>query len=100
MSNLKLNELIVVQGDNYIFHEKFDHKINIIRGDNSTGKSSIANFIFFILGGDFTDFLPEAKRCDYVLAELTINGTLVTIRRNLDQNDNLDVKSKRPMELL
>lgn len=97
MSNLRLNELIVVQGDNYVFHEKFDHKINIIRGDNSTGKSSIANFIFFILGGDFTDFLPEAKRCDYVLAELIINGTLVTLRRNLDQNDNLDVKSKRPM---
>ena len=97
MSNLRLNELIIVQGDKYVYHEKFDHKINIIRGDNSTGKSSIANFIFFILGGEFTEFLPEAKKCDYVLAELLINDTPVTVRRNIDKNDKYHVMTKRPM---
>lgn len=94
MSSLRLNELIVVQGDMYIYHEKFDHKVNIIRGDNSTGKSSIANFIFFILGGEFTDFLPEAKRCDYVLAEFLINNTPITLRRNIDKNDKGHVMTK------
>ncbi|UAB84335.1 AAA family ATPase [Zunongwangia sp. SCSIO 43204] len=97
MSNLRLNELIVVQGDKYVYREKFDHKVNIIRGDNSTGKSSIANFIFFILGGEFTEFLPEAKRCDYVIAELLVNNAPVTVRRNIDKNDNYHVMTKRPM---
>lgn len=27
----------------------------------SSGKSTISNFIFFIPGGDFNDFVPEAK---------------------------------------
>ncbi|TVZ48648.1 AAA family ATPase [Olleya sp. Hel_I_94] len=97
MSTLRLNELIIVQGDTYVYHEKFDSKTNIISGDNSTGKSSISSFIFFALGGDFTEWLPEAKSCDYVLAELLINDVYVTIRRNLDKNEKKDVMSKRPM---
>ena len=97
MSTLRLNELIIVQGDTCVYHEKFDSKTNIISGDNSTGKSSISSFIFFVLGGDFTEWLPEAKSCDYVLAELLINEVNVTIRRNLDKNERKDVMSKRPM---
>lgn len=99
MSNLKLNELIIVQGDKYVYHEKFHSKSNIISGDNSTGKSSIYSFIFFVLGGDFTEWLPEAKSCDYVLAKLLINDVYITIRRNLDKNDKKGVMSKRPMSI-
>lgn len=97
MSSLRLNELIVVRGDNYVYHEKFNHKINIIRGNNSTGKSSLSNFIFFILGGDFTEFLPEAKSCDYVFAELLINDIPITVRRDLTKNSKGNVMSLRPM---
>ncbi|WP_299249480.1 AAA family ATPase [uncultured Aquimarina sp.] len=97
MSTLKINELIIVQGDKYVYHEKFHDKVNIIRGDNSTGKSSLSSFMFFVLGGDFTEWLPEAKSCDYVIAELSINDVVVTIRRNLEKNEKGIIMPKRPM---
>ena len=97
MSILKINELIIVHGDKYVYHEKFHDKINIIRGDNSTGKSSLSSFLFFILGGDFTEWLPEAKSCDYAIAELFINGVKVTVRRNLEKNERGNSMPKRPM---
>ena len=52
--------------------------MNIIRGANSTGKSTIVDFIFFVPGGDITKWKPEAGGCDFVVAELKINEALVT----------------------
>ncbi|MDN3619846.1 hypothetical protein QWY81_10310 [Polaribacter undariae] len=88
-----------MKGDRKVYHEKFHSKINIIRGDNSTGKSSISNFIFFLLGGDFVDWLPEAKSCDYIIGELSINGVAITIKRDLEKNIKKQVMSMRPMHI-
>src|SRR5690606_39083564 len=59
--------------------------------------STISNFLFYILGGDFTDFVPEAKKCQEVYAETEMNGALITIRRSILLDENLKVKSKTPM---
>lgn len=91
MSYLKLNQLVVTKYGKEVYNQKFHNRINIIRGHNSSGKSTIANFIFYALGGEFNNWLPEAASCDYVIAELNINGRIVTVKRDIDD------KGRRPM---
>lgn len=93
MNLLKLNELRVIKGGRTVFQEEFHRGINIIRGHNSTGKSTISNFIFFVLGGEFVDWLPEAASCDYVIAEIEINGAPITVKRDIDN------VQRRPMSI-
>ena len=61
MSFLKLNKLLVTKESDTAYYEVFHEGINIIRGDNSSGKSTISNFIFFALGGEFTNWLLREK---------------------------------------
>lgn len=83
MTYLKLNQLIVTKRGKIVYNEPFPHKINIIRGENGSGKSTIANFIYFALGGDYIEWLPEAKVCDFVFAQVTINGKIFTLKREI-----------------
>lgn len=46
MSFLKLNRLLVTKGSDVVYSEVFHEGVNIIRGDSS-GKSTISNFIFY-----------------------------------------------------
>ena len=87
-SNLYLRRLIIVTEDNrYAYDERFHRGVNIIRGQNSSGKSTIIRFIFFALGGSYADFVPEALRCKMVVAEVEIGGSVYTLKRELEKND-------------
>lgn len=97
-NTLFINRLVVISLNGKIaYDQKFHRGVNIIRGNNSSGKSTISNFLFYILGGDFTDFVPEAKRCQEVYAETEMNGAVITIRRPILLDENLKAKSKTPM---
>lgn len=88
-NNLFLNRLIIVTDEGKIaYDEKFHRGVNIIHGQNSSGKSTIVRFIFFALGGSYGDFVPEALRCQYVTAEVEINGKVYTLKRYLEKTDN------------
>lgn len=51
-NNLFLNRLVIYTEDMAVaYDEKYHRGVNIIRGDNSSGKSTITHFIFFVLGG-------------------------------------------------
>ena len=51
---LKLNRLtIYTKSGKIAYDQNFHEGVNIIRGHNSAGKSTIGNFIFYVLGGDF-----------------------------------------------
>jgi uncharacterized Zn finger protein (UPF0148 family) len=85
------------------FDQLFHRGVNIIRGQNSSGKSTIANFIFYVLGGDYTNWTTEALKCSAVIAEVEINGAVLTLRRNVSENglqpmsifwDNLEASRK------
>ncbi|MBF0760193.1 AAA family ATPase [Dysgonomonas mossii] len=93
MSFLKLNSLLVTKDGKEVYFEEFHSGVNIIRGDNSSGKSTISNFIYFIIGGDFSNWLPEAASCDFVYAEVTLNGAVATFKREITQ------KSLQPMSV-
>ena len=70
-NNLFLNRLIIYTKENKVaYDEKFHKGVNIIRGDNSSGKSTISHFIFYVLGGAFNDWVKEARECSKVYAEV------------------------------
>src|SRR5258706_3044846 len=85
---LQINRLAVYKSGRSVYDQKFHSGVNIIRGANSTGKSTIADFIFFVLGGDITKWKPEAAGCDFVVAEVKMNEALVTLRRKISEHRN------------
>ncbi len=63
------------------YDQNFHPGVNIIRGENGSGKSTISDFIFFVLGGEFDDWKDVASQCDEVQAEIeTSKGKLVLKR--------------------
>ena len=81
---LFLNRLVVKKHNNDIAYDELFHPgVNIIRGKNSSGKSTVANFIFYVLGGDYNNWTKEALKCKEVVAEIKINGAVVTVKRNI-----------------
>ena len=86
---LKLNRLtIFTKNGNVSYDEHFHDGVNIIRGQNSSGKSTIGNFIFYVLGGDFTKWTTVALSCGDVYAELLLNTEPITIKRTVSSSGN------------
>lgn len=84
-NNLFLNRLQIYTHTNEIaYDEKFHKGINIICGDNSSGKSTISHFIFYILGGAFNDWVKQAKQCSVVYGEVEMNGITLTLKREIN----------------
>lgn len=79
------------------YDEEFHRGVNIIRGQNSSGKSTIVRFIFFVLGGYYTDFVPQAMKCRYVMAEVSVNGIVITVKRFLERREDGKVNGYTPM---
>lgn len=86
---LKLNRLtIFTKNGSKAYDAEFHNGVNIIRGMNSSGKSTIANFIFYVLGGDFTKWTTAAKSCGDIYAEVFINSELITLKRTVSDSKN------------
>ena len=81
-SVLRLNRLRIGRPGGIAYDQDFHGGVNIIRGQNSSGKSTIADFIFFILGGEYDDWKDAARMCDVVQAEVeTPRGKLTLMRQ-------------------
>ena len=97
-NTLFLQRLRIVTDTGAVAYDELFHRgVNIIRGKNSSGKSTIVRFIFFVLGGYYTDFVPQALKCRYVIAEVCINGTVVTLKRYLEKKEDGKVNGYAPM---
>lgn len=93
--SLQVRSLTVFAKGDRVFDESFHAGLNIIRGENSSGKSTIMDFLFFALGGDLQkhQWRETALLCDTVVAGVSLNGSEVTLRRSVE------AKSSRPMEV-
>lgn len=81
-----LNRLVVITHKGKVaYDERFHRGVNMIRGQNSSGKSTIANFVFYSLGGEFKNWTAEAKNCREVFAEVEINEATLTLKRPLTE---------------
>lgn len=86
---LKLNRLTIFTKTGKIAYDQIFHDgINIIRGHNSAGKSTIGNSIFYVLGGDFKKWTTAALYCNDIYAEVFINSEPITIKRTISESGN------------
>lgn len=80
---LLVKRLVITKGNSIAYDEKFTAGVNIIRGVNSSGKSTISDFIFYGLGGDVTKLKNEAKQCSFVFVEASLSGNVFTLKREI-----------------
>lgn len=81
---LRLNRLRIMQREHIAYENLFHEGINIIRGENGSGKSTIADCIFFILGGEFNEWKDAAGKCDEVQAEIETPHGKLSLRRRIN----------------
>jgi hypothetical protein len=80
-SFIAIRRLRVMRNGKPVYDEAFHRGLNIIRGENGSGKSTISDFIFYVLGGEFDRWKPMARLCSEVQAEVETAGGVVTIKR-------------------
>lgn len=92
-ATLKIDRLLVTKGSHVFFDEPFHAGVNIIHGSNGSGKSTIADFIFFGMGGDLTKWKPDAAKAETVFLQITTPSGILTLKREVSG------KSGRPMAI-
>ena len=89
---LRLNRLRIGREGSIAYDNAFHEGVNIIRGQNGSGKSTIADSIFFVLGGEFGDWKSAMGRCSEVQAEIdTPRGKITLIRRITSKQEPISV---------
>jgi AAA domain len=81
--SLMIKRLAIYKSGQVAYDQNFHEGVNVIAGENGSGKSSILDFIFFVLGGEMNSWKEYAGLCDTVVAEIGVNDTSVTLRRNI-----------------
>jgi hypothetical protein len=73
--------------DGYVVLQVSLHKgLNIVRGHNSSGKTTTLDFIAHTLGSEDIHWKKESLYCDYSMVELLLNDTSVTLKRDVSEN--------------
>lgn len=91
-SYININHLILI-GIRKDYKTSFYQGVNIIYGDSDTGKSSILEFINYLLGSSSLDLADEIiTSVEYAALELEINKVTFTIKRDIfDSKKLIDV---------
>lgn len=90
---LTVSRMIIRRGTYEVYNAPFGSGLNIIRGENSSGKSTLLDFLFYGLGGDLTDWREAALACSEVLLEVKLNGSPAVLAREVSE------ASGRPMRI-
>jgi hypothetical protein len=85
MSNSKLfvNRFAVSKSGKFVYNEPFKKGVNIIRGVNGTGKSTVTDLLSYALGTVITEWTKEQLSCDWVIVESELNGTPFCLKREI-----------------
>ncbi|WP_028886316.1 ATP-binding protein [Teredinibacter turnerae] len=84
-STLRLGRLLILRGSKHVYDQEFHPGVNIIRGWNSTGKSTIMDFLVYVLGYEIVSWTEEQLLCSSVIAEIFINGVQVCLKRDISE---------------
>jgi AAA domain len=90
---LVVTRLVIYRNQHQAYDETFHEGVNVIRGENSSGKSTILNCIYYGLGGDLSDWSETALLCTRVAVEARFNGLTATLSRDISR------ESGQPMEI-
>ena len=80
---LIVERMLIHKDGQAAYDEQFHVGVNVVRGDNSSGKSTVLNFIFYGLGGDLQDWSEAALRCTRVYLQVRLNGNVATLAREV-----------------
>jgi len=84
---LLLQRLLVQGNGRFVYDETYHVGVNIIRGKNSSGKSTITDFIFYLLGGENVEWTDEAASCDWVSGEINLSCMILSLRREIKKDE-------------
>src|SRR5215208_5682420 len=91
--SLIVTRLIVQRNEHSVYDEIFHAGVNVVRGENSSGKSTILNCIYYGLGGDLADWSETALLCTRVIVQVRFNGKVATLSRDISKEHG------QPMEI-
>lgn len=85
-TTLVINRVVIAQSGHVAYDEKFHTGLNVIRGENGVGKSSIIELISYGLGSDIkkSNWKKEALLCSEVIIELKINKHPYVFKRKIE----------------
>lgn len=83
---IALRRVTVYKDSRVVFDASFHAGVNIFRGHNSSGKTTILDFIAYTLGAENIPWKPEALLCNWSVAEVLLNGNPITLRRAVNPN--------------
>lgn len=81
---LRVNRLVVFQNAHPAFDCTFHAGVNVIRGRNSSGKTTVMDLLAFSLGAEAIRWKPEALQCTTTMVEVELNGQVACLRREID----------------
>lgn len=84
--HLLVERFAVSRNEKFVYDQYFHKGVNIIRGWNGTGKSTIVDLLSYALGSVITDWTQHQSYCDNVFAQVLLNGIRVTLKRNIVEN--------------
>ncbi len=82
-SKLFVKRLVILSGSKRIYDQPFHSGINILRGTNTTGKSTVMDLLVFGLGAEITSWNEHQSKCSFVIVEITLNGLILTVKREI-----------------
>jgi hypothetical protein len=82
---LIINRLLVVKDNHVVLDIKFHKGVNIVSGHNSSGKTTVLDFITYTLGAENVPWKKEADLCDASWVEISLNERPITLRRDVNQ---------------
>ncbi|MBJ8888344.1 AAA family ATPase [Citrobacter sp. FDAARGOS_156] len=84
--HLLVERFAVSRNDVFVYDQAFHKGVNIIRGWNGTGKSTVVDLLSYALGSVITDWTEHQSYCDNVYAQVLLNGIRVTLKRDIIEN--------------
>lgn len=78
---LFVERFMVLRDDKTVFDQPFHKGVNIIRGENSTGKSTVMDLLYYALGGELKEWTEEQELCTHVLVEVSLLGRTFCLKR-------------------
>ncbi|MGL5090221.1 MAG: AAA family ATPase [Aeromonas sobria] len=82
-SKLFINRFAVYANGKFVYDQKFHLGINIIRGENGTGKSTVMDLLNYGLGSETAEWTDEQDKCDWVITQVSVNDHPITLKRNI-----------------
>ena len=84
---------MVFQGGHKALDCAFHPGVNVVRGKNSSGKTTVMDLLAFSLGAEQIRWKPEALLCTHTVVEVQLNDGIATLRREISK------EQQRPMEI-